>query len=77
MKQNTSLLSGKTMKEDEFKISISSSDIDKIDKIVGHGEMIFDEPCAENPELMEKFVIGKDGLKKLVYCANTDKWEDF
>lgn len=65
------------MKEDEFKISISSSDIDKIDEIVRHGEMIFEEPCAENPELMDKFVTGKDGLKKLVYCANTGKWEDF
>lgn len=65
------------MKEDEFKISISSDDTDKIDEIVGHGEMIFKEPCAENPELMDKFVTGNDGLKKPVYCSNTDKWEDF
>ena len=39
--------------------------------------MIFEEPCAENPELMDKFVTGKDGFKKLVYCVNTDKREDF
>jgi len=77
MKQNTSLPRGKIMKEDEFKISISSDDIDKIDEMVGHGEMIFEEPCAENPELMDKFMTGKDIFKKMVYCANTDKWEDF
>jgi len=65
------------MKENEFKISLSSGDIDKIDEIVGHSEMIFEEPCTENPELIDKFVIGKDGLKKLVYCASTGKWEDF
>ena len=36
-----------------------------------------EEPCVQNPTLMDKFIIGKDGFKNLVFCANKQEWYDF
>lgn len=34
------------------------------------------EPCTSNDSLDDLFIIGKDGHKKLVFCANKMEWSD-
>ena len=74
MKQIHYIARGKTMKDTEHKISITSEDIDKIDEEIREVPYIY-EPCPENPKLDDQFMI-KDGIKTLIFCPNTMKCED-
>ncbi len=58
---------GKT-KDDEFKISISTEDIDKIDEAIREDDPYIYEPCPENPKLDDQFMM-INGIKTLVFLS--------
>jgi len=74
MKQIYYITRIETMKDAEFKISITSKDIDKIDEQIKEVTYIY-EPCPQNPKLDDQFMI-KDGIKTLVFCPNTMRCEE-
>jgi len=59
----------------EFKISLSTEDINKIDEAIREDDSYIYEPCPENPKLDDQFMM-IDGIKTLVFCPNTMRCED-
>ncbi len=52
----------------EFKISLSTEDIDKIDEAIREDDPYIYEPCPENPKLDDQFMM-INGIKTLVFLS--------